>query len=120
MTDTLKSIAEGMEHTPDMMEYHEPRPCLPTCDKCRLLALVAEYEKVDLVQRWRNESCGLPKYRENDMLLTCADELVIWLAANVERIKAEARREERDWWVKKRIAAELEAQKKPEERTARP
>lgn len=52
MTDTLRSIAEGMEHEAKTQDLH---PSWKTFREIhdRLEALLAGYEKVDLVKRWR-------------------------------------------------------------------
>ena len=77
MSDTLRSIAEGMEHT---------KPCA----KCRLEALLAEYEKVDLVKRLRTFAAASDNADWSDGINRSADELETWLAVNLERIKLDA------------------------------
>ena len=58
---------------------------------------ISEYEKVDLVKRWRDKADDIGRVAgistDAGKLRTCADELETWLAANLERIKAEARLE---------------------------
>lgn len=116
MTDTLRSIAEGMEHRtvsgcsiPQWGELvarglthldHDEN-----CPKCRLEALRAEYEKVDLVKKWKGDADILEQVAKFgasmaivEALRMCAAELETWLAVNLERIKAEARLEEAKWW----------------------
>ena len=113
MTDTLRSIAEGMEHEgphcygPNGLDdgpcwFHGKARQLQTCHKCRLTALLSEYEKVDLVKRWRDKADDIGRVAgisaDAGKLRTCAAELETWLAVNLERIKAEARMDEAKWW----------------------
>lgn len=103
--DTLRSIVEGMrcDYSYDSLRYgpagweHDPTKC----PKCRLEALLAEYE--DLVKKWRepnvnvrcDENGGSVSYDTSydATRLQCADELETWLAVNLERIKAQAERD---------------------------
>lgn len=64
MIDTLRSIAEGMrcDYSYESLRYdstgfweHDPTKC----PKCRLEALLAEYEKVDLVKTWREPNVNV-------------------------------------------------------------
>lgn len=92
MTDSLRSIIEGMEHF----------GC-PDCYKCRLQYLLAEAD-CDLVKKWRGNWAYTTSDRQLMPLSTlerrareqCAYELEIWLAVHLPRIKAEARLEEFD------------------------
>ena len=108
MTDTLRSIVNEMVHSPSSEIVRgdgvvESRTCLPSCYRCRFEALLAKYEKVELVKQWRTlaaEHKGSPiKYVSSrtegmcEVFEKCADELETWLAVNLERIKAEARLE---------------------------
>src|SRR5690242_14935108 len=111
MTDTLRSIAEGMEHGKETgAQILRERPaeygewlkkalkvgvsCRKDCNKCRLEALLAEYEKVDLVRKWHELGDGLQCDHDDTCCHSvCAAELETWLAVNLERIKARARLE---------------------------
>ena len=94
MTDTLRSIVEGMkcDYSYESLRYDSTgfwEHDRTKCPKCRLEALLAEYEKVDLVKRWHESGRGLT----SEVQQKCADELETWLAVNLERIKQEAKRE---------------------------
>ena len=117
MGDTLRSIVNEMAHSPSSEIVRgdgvvESRICLPSCYRCRLEALLAEYEKVDLVKKLRSKKVTEMSYpREWSDKMTgeqretlealvdhifeqaakeCADDLETWLVVNLERIKREA------------------------------
>ena len=81
MDDTLRSLVEEMRHRCGYV-------CSTSCFKCRLEALLAEYE-VDLVKKWREEQNSMPNVH-GEIIGRNAAELETWLAVNLERIKREA------------------------------
>lgn len=100
MSDTLREIIEGMEHTGprwatgEQAGEHVNGCDKATCPKCRLESLLSEAE-CDLVKKWRialshEEDCGYD-HGIDDARRECADELETWLAVNLPRIKAEAK-----------------------------
>ena len=136
MTDTLRSIAEGMEHGKETgAQILRERPaeygewlkkalkvgvsCRKDCNKCRLEALLAKYERVDLVKQWKQVANDMRvaatrerAYAERfyderaehlrnardfddtaNLYDACTAQLETWLAVNLERIKAEARQD---------------------------
>ena len=114
MGDTLRSIVEEMEHEAKTQNLH---PSWKTFREIhdRLEALLAKYERVDLVKQWkqvandmrvaatRERAYAERFYRAEhlrnardfddtaNLYDACADVLETWLAVNLERIKAQAR-----------------------------
>ena len=90
MSDTLRSIIEKWRAGAQSQSFPTPSHVFRSC-AAELEALLAEYEKVDLVKRWPESGRGLT----SEVQQKCADELETWLAVNLERIKVEARLEGR-------------------------
>lgn len=86
--DTLKSIVDELGHLENLKHVDGDRI---VAIRCRLLALLAEAEKCDLVQKWKERlraTNSPPSGVEQ-----CIEELVTWLAVNLPRLKAEARKQ---------------------------
>lgn len=100
MAETLRAIVDSMEHAPTC-SFHSPSQT--HCIACRLTALLDEAEKVDLVKKlgdlrgvdvyWeQGEVTGAIQFPHSGELVyrrEVRDELVTWLAVNLELIKAE-------------------------------